>query len=325
MVREKISNKNLFVAEELLKICEQKPYLVRGNEITITEEDIFEIPKEEIIESLKRLENRGLVSFTDETDKYDDNYRKYIVLDFQKDKLAEFIEIAKDRFYKITKTYKKKEELNQVIEALASILSLGLSEIPVEITKVKEEHKDIFWWIADYSGMLKIIYENIPDPKNPATAHTQYVIEAPTKFVITDIKEIKRLEKEIRQLVIMSQTDKIKLFLEKSKGLDWKCPKCKRWLEIKLEDEKQIAGFLNDFYIHKFKVCYDCRKRNYFTINPKGEIKFSTTRRKTLTEIKNGEEEQKNKDFNKAVKMSNKLRKQLEDNKKREQKLDKAG
>ena len=270
-----IINKNLLVAERLLEITIKKPHLVHNNNsITLEKGDIFEISTEKIIEALKRLENRKIVRFDDEEDKWDIDRFEYINLYFEKNKLIKFIETAKDRLYKIPKKYRKKKELNYIIEALASILRFKFSKQPVDFLELGNKYIDVFLWIADYSGALKIIYEDKPDIKwkNLKRAQVIGISEVPKKFIIIDIPTIERLEDEIRQLVILPQRERIKLFLKNNNAIDWKCANCGHWLKTKFKEEKQIANYLNDFLINKFKICWTCRKRNYFSINQKGEI-----------------------------------------------------
>jgi len=285
-----IINKNLWVAERLLETTTEKPHLVSvdgGDLITLEMKDIFELSTNEIVEALKRLEDRKIVSFEDEEDKYDTDNLEYIRLYYNKDKLVEFIGIAKDNLYKITTEYETKKELNYVLEALASILRFELSKRPVDFSELDNKYIDVFLWIADYSGALKIIYEDEPDVEWKDLKRPQVigVSEVPKKFAVIDPPTIRRLEDEIRQIAIMPQQKRIKLFLKNNDmGTDWRCANCGHFLGVKLEKEKQIADYLNDFSICRFKICYKCRKRNYFSINREGKIKFLITRKKMFTE-----------------------------------------
>jgi len=120
------------------------------------------------------------------------------------------------------------------------------------------------------------------------------------------------LESEIRQIVILPQQKRIKLFLKNnSAGVNWRCANCGHFLKERLEKEKQIADYLNDFYIQKFKVCYKCRKRNYFSINQNGEIKFLITEKMMFSEKETKEEK-----INKSNVLSKKVDKMRIQNKK---------
>ena len=308
-----IKNKILFVAEKLLEIITQKPYRVQDSRITLGKEDVFELSNEEIIEALKRLEDRGIVRFDDEEDKYDTTRLDYITLYFEKDKLVDFVETAKDRLYKLTTQYKNKEELNYVLTALASFLRFESSKEPIDFSELDNKYIDVAIWIADHSGALKIIYEDEPDVEWKGLKRPQVVgiSEVPKKFIVIDPQTIKRLEGEIRQIVIMPQQRRIKLFLKKNNmGVDWRCANCGHFLKERLEKEKQIADYLNDFHIHKFKVCYKCRKRNYFSINQNGEIKFLITKKKMFD--KKETEKEKIKRLNSLLRKVNKMRVQNE-------------
>lgn len=308
-----IKNKTLFVAEKLLEITTQKPYRVQGSGITLEKDDVFELSNEEIIETLKRLEGRGIVSFNDEEDKYDPDHLDYIVLYFEKDKLVDFIETAKDRLYKLTTQYKDKEELNYVLTALASFLRFESSKEVVDFSELDNKYIDVALWIADYSEALKIIYEDEPDVEWKDLKRPQVigVLEVPKKFVVIDPQTIKRLESEIRQIVIMPQQKRIKLFLKNNNaGVDWRCANCGHFLKKRIESEKQMVNYLNDFLICKFKVCYKCRKRNFFSLNQKGEIKFLTTGEKMFSEKETKKE--KIKKLNILIRKANKIRAQNE-------------
>ncbi len=305
-----IKNKNLWVAEKLLEITIEKPYLVsNGNAITLELEDIFELSNAEIVESLKRLEDREVVSFDDEEDKYDIDSLKYIDLYFKKDKLVEFIETSKDRLYRLTAGYKKKE-LNHLLEVLALFLKFKSSKNPVDFSELDHKHIGMALWIADYSGALSIIYEGEPDVewKGVKRPYILGISEVPKKFLVVNAPIIQRIEREIRQLVIMPQRKRIKLFLKNNDSeIDWKCANCNHFLKIKLKKEEQIANHLNDFYIHKFRICYKCRKRNLFHLTTEGKIKFSTTKKRLFGKKESLEE--------KAIKL-NKALKMLQKNKK---------
>lgn len=308
-----IKNKTFFVAEKLLEITTQKPYRVQGSGITLEKEDVFELSNKEIIEALKRLEDRGIVGFDDEEDKYDSYHLDYIVLYFEKDKLVDFVETAKDRLYKLTTQYKNKEGLNYVLTALASFLRFDPSKKLIDFSELDNKYIDVALWIADYSGALKIIYEDEPDVewKNLKRPQVIGVSEVPKKFVVIDPQTIKRLESEIRQIVIMPQQKRIKLFLKNNDaGVDWRCANCGHFLKERLENEKQMVDYLNDFRIRKFKVCYKCRKRNYFSINQRGEIKFLTTKKKMFSERETKKEKMEK--FNALLKKVNKMRIQNE-------------
>ncbi len=308
-----IKNKNLFIVEKLLEIISEKPYLIKGSGITLEKEEVFELSNEEIIESLKRLEDRGIIKFDDEEDKYDTNHLDYIILYFEKDKLVDFVETAKDRLYKLTTQYKNKEGLNYILTALASFLRFEPLKKPVDFSELDNKYIDIALWIADYSGALKIIYEDEPDVewKDLKRPRVIGISEVPKKFTVIDRQTIKRLESEIRQIVIMPQQKRIKLFLKNNEiGADWRCANCGHFLEEKLKNEKQIVDYLNNFYIRKFRVCYKCRKRNYFSINQKGEIKFLITKKKMFSEKKT--EKEKIKKSNILLRKVNKIRVQNE-------------
>jgi len=271
---EKVKNNNLLVAEKLLEITVEKPYPVHNNNsITLEMEDIYELSADEIVESLKRLEDREIVRFEDEEDKYDTDNLKYINLYLEKDKLIKFIEIAKDKFYKITTQYKKK--LTYVFKALDSFLQFESLNKPVDFSELNNRYVDVALWIADYSGTLKIIYEDEPDVEWKGLKRPQVVgvSEVPKKFVIIDVPAIKRLKDKICQLVIEPKQKGIKLFLNKNLETKWRCAECGRFLD-KLTNKKQIIDYLNNFAIHKFRKCHKCRKRNYFLISPAGEISF---------------------------------------------------
>ena len=203
-----------------------------------------------------------------------------------------------------------------MLEALASILKFKSSKRPVDFSELDNRYIDVVLWIADYSGALKIIYDDEPDVEWKDLKRPQVigVSEIPKKFVVIDQLIIRRLEDEIRQLVIMPQQKRIRLFLKNNISIDWKCANCGHFLAESLQKEKQIADHLNDFRIHKFKVCYKCRKRNYFSINQKGKIKFSTTRKKMFGKKEAKERQIKKMDV--VIKKARKIIKELNETEK---------
>jgi hypothetical protein len=291
-----IVNKNLVVAKKLLEIINKKQNRSRDNNlITLKLEDISGLSSEEIIESLENLENMEIVTFEDGEDKYDDNVR-YIELYYNKNKLKEFIKTMEDEFYKVETTYKTKKELKHLLKALALILRFKDSEKPINFTELGSEYWDVIIWIANHSGSLKIIYKDEPDVewKDLKRSHIIGISQVPDKFIITYPFILTKLDDKIRELLIAPQLERIGLFLKNNKeGLEWRCANCGHYFGVILKDKKQIADYLNDFSADKFMVCKKCRKRNYFSIDQKGGIKFLITKKKMFFEKETEEEKKK--------------------------------
>ncbi len=305
MQKKAIENQNLFVAEKLLKIITEKPNILLSNNyikldgadvseiLKSGKEDIYDLSDSSLIESLMRLEYRGAIKFINEEDKYDYSSHDFIELYLTKNKLIEFIEIAKDKLYKIPQEYKKKKELNYVLEALASF-QVFLPKRMIEFSDLDNKYLDVASWIADYSGNIKILYDDEPDVewKDLPRPQIMGVSAVPKSFVII-ADPIKKLEEEIRKLTNTSLQKRISLFLQKNNDTDWRCASCGHFLQENLTEEKQISDYLNDFRVRKFRVCYKCRKRNYFSIDKNGKIKFMTTKKLPLSEIKKELEKRK--------------------------------
>jgi hypothetical protein len=286
-MQDVIKNKTLFVARKLLEIIEQKPYRVHGSGITLERDDVFELSIDEIIEALKRLEDREILSFDDEEDKYDPGHLDYIGLYFEKDKLVNFVNTTKDKLYGLTTQYKNKEGSIYVLTALASFLRFEKSKEAIDFSELDNKYIDVAIWIDDHSGAIKVVYTEEPDVewKDLKRPEIIGISEVPKKFIITDLQIIKDLENEIRQSVIMPQQKRIRLFFETNNmGMNWRCANCGHFLEEQLTNKRQVADYLNDFYIHKFRICYKCRKRNYFSINQNGDIKFAITNKRMFSE-----------------------------------------
>jgi len=269
-----IKNKNLFVAERLLEIITQKTGVVFVNDsLSLEKEFIPELSNEELVESLKRLEEREVIKFEDEEDKLDTKNIKYIDLSFNKEKLLEFIKIAKNKVFGTTTQYKK--DLEYVLEALDLLLRPKFLNKQVEFSEIGNEYIEITEWIADYSGIIKVIYELEADAewKNTKRPHFIGVSEQPKKLEILDRPILEQLNNEIRQFAIKPYQKRISLFLDKNPETEWRCANCGRFFE-KITDKKQITNYLNDFSIYKFKICYKCRKRNYFSISTTRKMKF---------------------------------------------------
>lgn len=276
-----IKNKNLFLAERLLKIIAQKPQLVVGdNSLSLKKEFIPELSREELVKSLKGLERRKAIRFRHKGDKLVTyaRYMPYIDLVFNKNKLLEFIEIAKDKVYKITTQYKK--NLKYVLGALNAFLQPKfLHEEQIEFSEeVENKYIKIAEWIADYSEIIKVVYvhRSRGDIKWSKTkkAPVANFSEQPKELEILDRSALEQLNNEIRQFAIKPYQKRIKLFLNKNPETGWRCANCGRFFKKQeLIDEGKIGNHLIDFAIHKFKSCHACRKRNYFSISPTGEIK----------------------------------------------------
>lgn len=53
----------------------------------------------------------------------------------------------------------------------------------------------------------------------------------------------------------------------------WLCLGCEGFIS-ELTSKQQIINYLKDFLERKYKVCKQCRVRNYFEINQNSEITF---------------------------------------------------
>ncbi|MDD3284365.1 MAG: hypothetical protein PHZ07_02110 [Patescibacteria group bacterium] len=268
-------NKNLLIAEKLLLIInrDEKKFL---NTITIEPKDFPKLTIDEIVDILKRLEERKLIKFEDEDDKYDTYNLKYIHLSYNKKELDKFIKISKNKYYGLLKKYSGQNGRNYILETLTLILKFKTSKGAIDFANIGNKYKEICLWLADYSGAIKILYKNEPDVEFGETKRPQIlgISEVPTKFIILNVSVLENLNNNIRKEIITPQVGKIKLLLKNNPEVDWRCAECKHFLKEKLNNEKQISDYLNNFRINKFKVCYKCRKENYFSINKQGVIKF---------------------------------------------------
>jgi len=282
--RINIKNKNLLVAEKLSLIIDRdkKQFL---NTATIERKDFPKMTIDEVVDILKRFEERKIIKFEDEEDKYDTYNLQYIHLSYNKKELDKFIKISKDKYCGLLKKYSGQNGRNYILETLTLILKFKTSKEAIDFSGIGNKYKEICLWLADYSGALKILYKSEPDVEFGETKRPQIlgISEIPTKFMILNISVLENLNNNIRKEIITPQIEKIKLFLKNNSEVNWRCAKCNHFFKEKLDNEKQISDYLNNFRINKFKVCHKCREKNYFSINKQGKIKFLINKNKDLT------------------------------------------
>ncbi len=277
-----IKNKNLFIAEKLLEIINKDFQPIQNRSmVTLERNDANGLSEEEIIFSLKRLEDRNIVKFEDEEDKFDTYNLKYIDLYFKKNKLLDFIKTAKDNLYGITTRYS--EDLIYPLRALSLILKAKYINKEIKFSELGYKYTEIYEWIADHSEAIKIIYELEPDVewKDVKRPVVLGVSEVPKNLKVVKKDIIERLNKKIRELVIMPQQTRIKLFLKENSKTEWRCMNCKRFLD-EISNLGQMVNYICDFHCERYKICYTCREKNCFSITPTGTIKFFSAKPKKI-------------------------------------------
>jgi hypothetical protein len=236
------------------------------------------------------MESRKIIRFMDEEDKYDPfGYADYIELYFNKDKLLNFIKISKDIIYGLTTEFQNDKGLKYILSALDLFLELKDSKESRTFPKYQEYYyEEITEWIADYSGAIRVVYDDEPDVEWEGTKRPQIVgiTAVPKKFFIINIQEIERLRSELREILVSHERKRIKLFLKDNPDLGWRCANCGHFLGINLDKEKILTDYLADFFIRRFRVCHKCRARNLFILESSGQIKFTTTKRRLFGEKK---------------------------------------
>lgn len=283
-----IKNKNVLFAKKLLKTINKNPKLLDIDNFLKLEINMFSnLSEEDIADSLRTLERRKAISFEDKDDLLSGYYKTdgFIWVYVYKERLNEFIKLSNKNSYGL--------DLNnnsQVINTLLIINSLINARLDendqVEIKNLKEVNIEILEWIADYSGLIKVIYELEADFDTDDSGRYRPVGagEFPKVIKICNTIGLKQLNEKLRGKLKEHFFKRIALLLNKKSNIEWRCVKCSRYLD-RLRKKEQIENYLVDFVINKFRICYKCRKRNYFTINKVGEIKFSILTKKGKEEF----------------------------------------
>jgi len=274
-MQEEVQNKNLFVVEKLLEMITNKTAPMDLNGVMELSGDMIPgLSSDEIRECLKTLERRKAIRFVNEDDIYD-QYNDPISLDIILDKvrIREFTKIAKNILYGIH--MENKEQIREILETLYTLTNSKLDkDDQVKLSKIGFKHAQTLEWIADYSGIIKVIYE-LEAELDHSEGRTRLLgaHENPKAVRIVDRRRLEELHQRIRGRVGGSYKQQIDSLLDYKKKIEWRCFNCGRFLD-ELTSQKQIINYLNDFIIHKFKICYKCRERNYFSIAPAGGIAF---------------------------------------------------
>jgi len=276
------NNKNLLVAEELLRIIAENPPAMKTNGIIwLTPKMIPALSINEIANCLIALERRKALKFINKED-IDDIFNDIEIFDVIPDRimLCKFIKTARSEVYGIN--LKDKEWLKDVLKALYALINAKLDKRnQIKFSELGEEYIETFEYIADYSGVIKVIYELEADFEREADGRI-YVLGAykDAKSVkILNNSKIKELNKKIRKRIESFYEKQVSRLFNSKKIIEWRCVNCGRFFDT-ITNKKQMMNYLNDFFIDKFKICYKCRKRNYFLITQKGEIKFSLVKPK---------------------------------------------
>ena len=298
-----IKNLNLYVATKLIWASCGIHYLGDPVEILLDIKELYRFSAEEIFKSLRRLEFRGIIQFNDEVNKKNIDTSDCMSFLFDEIKAMEFINIAKDEFYGILKKYSTKKDLNYVFEALSKILDSMYLSKEITFSEIRYTYVEILEWIADYSGIIKITYEEHPDFDWDTTRRPDLysVFDIPKSVHILKRIELEKLYSELRKFALLPEQKRIKSFLDKYPQTDWKCADCGHFLNEKLNSEEQISKYIDGFRFNKFRVCYKCRKRNLFSISQKGEMKFSTTWKKVLGQMGKGFMEERLEQINRKL------------------------
>lgn len=274
-MQEDLQNKNLFVAKKILEMITNKTVPMDMNRVMELRASMIPgLSSDEIRGCLKALERRKAIRFVNEDDIYD-QYNDPISLDIILDKvrIREFTKIAKNILYGIH--MENKEQIREILETLYTLTNSKLDkDDQVKLSKIGFKHAQTLEWIADYSGIIKVIYELEAD-FNHSEGRTRLLgaRENPKAVRIMDRRRLEGLHERIRGKVGGSYKQQIDFLLDNKKEIEWRCVNCGRFLD-RLTSQKQIINYLNDFIIHKFRICYKCRERNYFSITPAGGITF---------------------------------------------------
>ncbi len=276
-------NRRLLFAKKLQNIIENNSNLLSGNDNLIRlERNMFPgLSIDEFVDMLRTLDRRNVIRFENEDDLLGLSYggEDFIWIYVYKENLYEFINLASENLYGLD--LENKEKVISVLKKLDSLIyAKHKKDNQIEIKELKEgkflEEKDIkiIEWIADYSGFIKIVYKLDADFNYDELGRSIPVgaDEFPEKVEIIDIDGLKQLYEKLKKEYLKLEEKKINL-VDVKKDIEWRCAKCSRFLD-RLTDNEQIESYLMDFMIGKYKICHNCRTRNYFNVNSKGEIVF---------------------------------------------------
>lgn len=279
---DKNTSRHILFAQQLLKIIEDNPSLLKENNLMKLEKDMFlKLSTDEFVDILRTLNRRDAIEFENKDDLLGLSYGRedFIWVYIYKENLYKFIKLADENLYGLD--LKNKERVLSILKKLNSLIHAKHDKNnQIKIAELKEgkflEEKDIkiIEWIADYSGSIKIVYKFDADFDYDELGRYKPVgaSEFPEKVEVVNIDGLKQLYEKLKKELLLSEEEQFKL-IDLKNNIEWRCAKCSRFLD-RLASKEQVENYIVDFMIGKYKICHKCRKRNYFQIDKNGKVSF---------------------------------------------------